>query len=643
VSNINWRFPPNGGGQCDGFTDAGIENFTGNRIESLGREIIQNSLDAKDSSAGDKPVIVTFNVKRIKAENFPGLDELKVSMQACLDQLRSDDQRESDFFKAAIAILEKPHIPILRIDDYYTNGLRYDFEVPRHSPFFAITKGKGISNKASDTAGGSYGIGQSAPYASSDLRTVFYSTEYSEEVNEIKLLQGKSILMSHTVSGEMTLGTGYYGQVDGCGPVVSDIPSDFQRHSPSGLSRQGTSVFVTGFNGHGDWKNRLIAAILGSYFFAIKEKKLIVRIDNDIEISHKTLSSYFYDEDKVQQLTDREGGGGHRDPYLRARQYFSALEQPTITKDKQMNGLGHGQLWIRVQDDDEDESESLDKSVALLRDTGMLITDEHNRLRRFTGYKNFSGVFVCRGDAGNKLLREMEPPRHDAFEPDRLRTQQEKRKAKAALKEMEDWIRNVAKEVAMAPVEERTEVEQLREFLPDPDPDEQLPGEGGETDIEGEPILTTRPIRRPPVVNIQIGEDTDEDEDEGEAGVGTGSGESSGDDGDGSGEGGGSSSGEKGGGQSQVTIGIRDIRVLSHDSRNKTLYFTPQSDGCINLEIQEMGDAPGPRIRVVNTNQGQLNGGRIESLNVKANERVAINVAYESDYENSVRVLAYAV
>ena len=212
---------------------------------------------------------------------------------------------------------------------------------------------------------------------------------------------------------------------------------------------------------------------------------------------------------------------------LPSQPQLPALEQPTTTKDKQMNGLGHCQLWIKVQDDDTEDDETLDKSVALLRDTGMLITDEHNRLRRFPVYKNFSGVFVCRGEEGNRLLRAMDPPRHDAFEPDRLRTPPEKRKGKVALKEMEDWIRNTAKDVAMAPVEQRTEVEQLREFLPDPDPDEQLPGEGGETDIEGEPILTTRPIRRPPVVNIQVGDESEESEDEGDGG-GTGRGQAAG-------------------------------------------------------------------------------------------------------------------
>lgn len=643
MSKIGWRFPFNGGGQDDGFNDAGIENFTGSRIESLGREIIQNSLDAKDAEKDGSPVIVVFDVKRIKAEKLPGLKELEKSMKACLRQLRAGDHRERDFFDAAIDLLGKPTIPVLRIDDYNTLGLRYDPQNPRHSPFHAITKGKGLSNKNSDTAGGSFGIGQSAPFASSDLRTVFYSTEYTDGKSEVKLLQGKSILMSHMVDNELTQGTGYYGEIDGCGPVQAKIPEEFKRHAPSEYSIQGTSVFVVGFNGDSNWSNRLIAAILASFFFAIKEKKLVVRIDNDTLISHETLSSYFHDEEQVKLLTDREGGGGHKDPYRRARQYHSVLDDPTIKKEKQMNGLGHCELWIKVQDDDADEGEALDKSVALLRSTGMLITDEHTRLRRFNGYKNFSGVFICRGDDGNRLLRAMEPPRHDAFEPDRMRTQQEKKKAKAALKEMEDWIKNIVKEVAMAPVEEKTEVEQLREFFPNPDPDEQLPGEGGETDIEGKPILRTKPLRRPPVVSNHFGDDMDEGEEQGDGGGETGNGNEGGEGGDRPGDAGGNVPGNQGGGTPATLVDVNNIRVVSHDAKNKTLYFTPITDGYVNLEIQEMGDIVGSRVRVLEASCGTVQGGRIESVPVQAQKRMSIRVTYESNYHDSVRVLAYAV
>ena len=42
---IEWKFPHNGFGQVRGVSDAGIETFTGTEIQSLAREICQNSLE----------------------------------------------------------------------------------------------------------------------------------------------------------------------------------------------------------------------------------------------------------------------------------------------------------------------------------------------------------------------------------------------------------------------------------------------------------------------------------------------------------------------------------------------------------------------------------------------------------------------
>lgn len=50
---IEWKFPHNGFGQVRGVSDAGIETFTGTEIQSLAREICQNSLDA--AVEGSKP------------------------------------------------------------------------------------------------------------------------------------------------------------------------------------------------------------------------------------------------------------------------------------------------------------------------------------------------------------------------------------------------------------------------------------------------------------------------------------------------------------------------------------------------------------------------------------------------------------
>lgn len=56
--SIGWKFPPNNYGKEDGLNDPGIETFLSRPLESLAREVIQNSRDATQDSS--KPVIVNF-------------------------------------------------------------------------------------------------------------------------------------------------------------------------------------------------------------------------------------------------------------------------------------------------------------------------------------------------------------------------------------------------------------------------------------------------------------------------------------------------------------------------------------------------------------------------------------------------------
>ena len=53
------EFPPNNDGATSGFNDGAIDTFAGNRLSSVVREIIQNSLDAKKNS--DEPVRLASN------------------------------------------------------------------------------------------------------------------------------------------------------------------------------------------------------------------------------------------------------------------------------------------------------------------------------------------------------------------------------------------------------------------------------------------------------------------------------------------------------------------------------------------------------------------------------------------------------
>ena len=67
---IEWKFPHNGFGQVRGVSDAGIETFTGTEIQSLAREICQNSLDATVEGS-NATIKVDFEQYRIPSSDIP--------------------------------------------------------------------------------------------------------------------------------------------------------------------------------------------------------------------------------------------------------------------------------------------------------------------------------------------------------------------------------------------------------------------------------------------------------------------------------------------------------------------------------------------------------------------------------------------
>ena len=58
-AKIKWGFPPTNGGYEQGFNDASEEFFKAGVLESMTKEVIQNSLDARRKNT-DGPVRITM-------------------------------------------------------------------------------------------------------------------------------------------------------------------------------------------------------------------------------------------------------------------------------------------------------------------------------------------------------------------------------------------------------------------------------------------------------------------------------------------------------------------------------------------------------------------------------------------------------
>ncbi|MHB8065879.1 MAG: hypothetical protein ACYDG2_25235 [Ruminiclostridium sp.] len=201
---VGWNFPSNNHGQLMGISESGIETFRGAPYSFLAREICQNSLDAKRDVS--KAVTVEFKKLYINNYNIPGYEQLKDALERCfIFWNERNNKKATDFFLKSCDVIHRENVCVLRISDFNTIGLRGSDKEYEITPWQSLVKASGVSDK-DGAAGGSYGIGKSAPFACSDLRTLFYSTY---DIDDITATQGVSRLVSFEYKqGDVTQGLG---------------------------------------------------------------------------------------------------------------------------------------------------------------------------------------------------------------------------------------------------------------------------------------------------------------------------------------------------------------------------------------------------------------------------------------------------
>ena len=608
MTTTGWRFPPTGGGMESGINDAGIVTFDGAPLDSLAREVLQNSVDERMDP--HKPVHVTFEIRAVTMSEISGQD-LATHLDDCIDDWE-DDEKAHSALKEARARLDGQSLTLLGIIDENTSGLVGD-------KWRGLVKLNGASFKQSDSAGGSFGVGKAAPFVVSPLRTVFYWSCFLEDGQAVEQLQGKAVLVSHQHNfgdgPETTQNTGFFGANDArsCEPISELIPPTFRHVNRSGQPVQGTAIWVAGFepDRHGEeWQQAITRSIVEFFFHAIECQDLEVILEPDPEahdkdddwvISKATLPSLF------EKLAPRPEGESEIDEQIeRSRLYWELMtsRDPIAVMDKEQSGLKNVKLWIATEEDFPERQ--LPNTVALIRGTGMLITDEQKRnWKGFRNLRDYVAVCLIEDEESNALLRRMENPAHDQFEPDRIRREDERQRAVRALEGLRDWIRQEVGKVASPPKVEVTEdVNELLDYLYAEDsgpfsdsapgaPQERKFGEAGE--------IRRKPPRRR-VRPTVLTDDDDSDLSEGEGAEGTDVGEHGGGGGDNGGDGGNGygpnegngkgGSGTKGGGKGRKPISLTNVRVI-HDEGNplrSRVLFTSNETAVARLEVSEAGD-----------------------------------------------------
>ena len=448
AANCKWHFPSTDGGDEDGINNSGLQTFEGNHEAAIARECIQNSLDAIKNQK--LPVKVQIQFLEINTSEIPGIEELKRDIIAA-KEFAGDTMGANIFFSKAVSTLNNSKISVLRIGDYNTKGL-VGGDSDKNGSWYSLARSNGFSQKSEADSGGSFGIGKNAPFVASNIRTVFYSTLNE---NGEHIFQGKACLSSFKQGDDVKRGTGQYGQEAQRGVASirndADIPELFKR------TETGTDIFVIGYqHPDGKWKDALIKGILDNFFVAIYYKKLVVEILESNEflpvvIDDKSLESYittyFKDNNSEDDVTWA---------------YYQAIVNSTKHFEENLEPFGKVALFVK--------SGVGNKSILGMRKPLMKIHTFKNFKR---AYDDFAGVFIALDDEGNKLLKGIEPPAHNQWDPELCRlgncaTTQDV----TALKK---WLREKLESMNADTNKHPEEIDDLAKYLPYDEADSDLP------------------------------------------------------------------------------------------------------------------------------------------------------------------------
>lgn len=367
---MKWHFVNHIDGiQRQGIRDGDIDDFDKTRYQSVVRESIQNSLDAKLNV--NAPVIVKFNFFKLKKDSATTLFMIENHIKACVNYSKEKD--DIDRLTTMINSFENDVVSCLRISDENTIGMNQE----SYNAFIS----KNISFKSNQSSAGSKGRGKAAYFALSYLRTVIVSSK--SETGYI--FQGISPLSNHKIENEEKYFKGYFG--NDLNPIIDNnsIPQIFKREV------LGTSINIIGIWNDLDVKTIMIKAVLNHFWLAIYDNELIVKI-YDTKIDSTFIASNLQEYFPLINETGRYNDHGN------PRQYFETYRNGKAFIDI-IDGIGEVEFRIL-------KNEAFGGRISHFRKSKMLIYKSPEL------YSGYCGIFICKGDKGNEILKKLENATH---------------------------------------------------------------------------------------------------------------------------------------------------------------------------------------------------------------------------------------
>lgn len=417
--NNKWRFPPSNHGERKGLSSGDVETFKKTPYQSFAREILQNSIDARDSD--EEPVKVEFSEFKIKTADIPGLAEYKNQINRCLSFWAHKEDYCKEY-KNILKTLESEEIDCLRISDFNTSGLvGVNSTDIKNNKFLALTKGTGVSEKNKGVSAGSKGVGKNAAFNLSKLKMVFYSTLTNDGhkggLGVTELISGYVNDNENEINRDYTQGTGYFSS-DEFNSALTEVITLEEKYS---RNVSGTDVLIIGFKKNDGWQKDVINSLLDSFLAAIMRNQLEISFDGHL-INSENIENIIYSD-----LIAKKNRSNIISQYLLLKGNDNVKVFDIETE------YGTAQLYILVLDKENEE---------LATHECVMIRHPLMKIKCFSLNKSFrvSAMCIINEDTLGEELRNIENPQHTDWETKRIDDKQHR-------KEIENTINFIKQEI----------------------------------------------------------------------------------------------------------------------------------------------------------------------------------------------------
>lgn len=449
----NWRFPRANHTDKRGISTADTETFKKNAHKGFAREILQNSIDARASD--ESPVLVEFKTFEIDTAKIPGIDELRQAAQNCID-LWSYKKDYVAVYDKILKSLSSKKITCLRVSDYNTTGLvGIESSESENNRFLALAKSTGVSEKPSELAGGSKGVGKNAAFLMSSTKVVFYSTKTNQGLNGELCSYSGSIGVADFASGvvvgsqnnDYTLGKGYY-----CSNDLHEPCDNLLMLDESALNRNdecGTDIFIIGYSDSADTKKEVVNSVLESFMASIFYGHIVVKYQ-DIIISKETLDSLVFDEELIDAKLKNEIVSQYL--ILKGGEDVSVFDIDTE----------YGNCSLYILKLGKDNSDLATHQITMIRKPYM-------KIKNFNMSNSYDASALCiiEGEDLGKALRNIENPKHDDWETNRIEDKAYKKEIVGLINEIKIKINEKIIECLQLDNDDPIDPNGAGEYLPD--------------------------------------------------------------------------------------------------------------------------------------------------------------------------------